>query len=223
MTNTVSADCVLTHAAKLREVLLGSLVLLILVDPLVKVGLEEVGSLGFLDETGPVLRAEVLLLEPDLDVLGGVADLALGGVDLVVEVELDVVLLLKSAGLAGEDEAGSLEVQLDVVLGHVRDRDGQVDVVLGSIFGGGALGPEDCGHVSDGRQGGDGRDAATGACHECRRQAFGSIVSAICDVPSGVAVAIFGDVCGCGGKKVRGTMVQDNKERSSVSLDVRAR
>ena len=65
----------LTHAAELGEVLLGSLVLLILIDPLVEVGLEEVQLLSLFEETGPVLLAKLLLLELELNVLGSVVGL----------------------------------------------------------------------------------------------------------------------------------------------------
>lgn len=137
-----------THAAELREVLLGGLVLLVLINPLVEVGLEEVKSLVLLEESWPVLLLEVLLLELDLDVLGSVVDLALGRVNLGVEFELDVVLALQGARCTGEGQGGGLEVQLQVILGYVRDGDGQVDEVLGGVRVGGALSPEDCRAVS---------------------------------------------------------------------------
>lgn len=136
-----------THAAELREVLLGSLVLLVLINPLVEVGLEEVKSLVLLEESWPVLLLKVLLLELDLDVLGSVIDLALGRVNLGVEFELDVVLALQGARGTGEGQGGGLEVQLQVILGYVRDGDGQVDEVLGGVGVGGALSPEDCGRA----------------------------------------------------------------------------
>ena len=129
----------------MREVLLGSLVLLVLINPLVEVGLEEVKSLVLLEESWPVLLLEVLLLELDLDVLGSVVDLALGRVNLGVEFELDVVLALQGARGTGEGQGGGLEVQLQVILGYVRDGDGQVDEVLGGVGVGGALSPEDYG------------------------------------------------------------------------------
>lgn len=135
----------LTHAAKLRKVILGSLVLLVLVNPLVKVGLEEVNTLRVLEQPRPVLLLKLLLVKLHLNVLGSVVDLALGGVDLAPELELDVVLLLESGRGAGEVEAGGLEVEGEAILGHVGDRDGKVDEVLGWVGDGGSLGPEDCG------------------------------------------------------------------------------
>ena len=135
--------CSLTHATKLGEVLLGSLLLLILIDPLVEVGLEEMEPLGLLEQPGPVLLLELLLLQLDLDVLGGVVDLALRGVDLGVELELDVVLALEGPRGAGEGQRRGLQVELDAVLGDVGDGDGEVDEVLLRLGVGGALGPED--------------------------------------------------------------------------------
>jgi hypothetical protein len=38
---------------------------------------------------------------------------------------------------------GGLKVELDVFLGHIRDGDGEVDEVLGSIRFGRSLSPED--------------------------------------------------------------------------------
>lgn len=125
----------LTHAAELREVLLGSLVLLVLVNPLVEVGLEEVELLLLLEESGPVLLLELLLLQLQLHVLGGVVDLALCGVDLGVELELEVVGPLEGAGGAAKRQAGGLEVQLQAVLGHIGDRDGEVDKILLGLGG----------------------------------------------------------------------------------------
>lgn len=130
------------HAAELGEVLLGSLVLLVLINPLVEVGLEEVESLVFLEQAGPVLLLEVLLLELHLDVLGGVVDLAGGGVNLGKELEVDMVLALESARGTGEGESRGLDVQLDVVLGDIGDGDGEVDKVLVGVGAGRALGPE---------------------------------------------------------------------------------
>lgn len=53
-------------------------------------------ALGLLEQSGPVLLLKVLLLQLNLNVLGSVVDLALSGVDLAPELELDVVLPLKS-------------------------------------------------------------------------------------------------------------------------------
>lgn len=99
--------------------------------------------LGLLEQARPVLLLELLLLQLDLDVLGRVVDLALGRVDLGVELEVDVVLALQGPRGAGEGERRGLEVELDAVLGDVRDRDGQVDEVLLGLRVGRALGPED--------------------------------------------------------------------------------
>lgn len=70
-------------------------------------------------------------------------DLAAGGVDLVVEVELDVVLALEGRRGAGEGERRRLEVDLGPALGDVGDGDGQVDEVALGVGAGRALGPQD--------------------------------------------------------------------------------
>lgn len=203
------------HAAKLGKVLLGGLVLLVLVNPLVKVGLEEVQPLVLLEEARPVLELELLLLELHLNVLGGVVDLALRGVDLGEELELDVVLAVEGARGAGEDERRGLEVQLEAVLGDVGDGDGQVDKVLGGIRVGGALGPENC------ERGGGLACAASfveGECVDCSRPWSGAFtlprretataerppgcLDLFCDelvaLPSGVAVSamVMIELCG---------------------------
>lgn len=131
------------HATELRKVLFGGLVLLVLINPLVKVGLEEVQLLVLLKQAGPVFLLELLLLQLDLDVLGGVVDLAGLGVDLGEELELDVELAFEGAGRSREGQARGLEVELQAVLGDVGDGDGEVDEVLAGVGGGGALGPED--------------------------------------------------------------------------------
>jgi hypothetical protein len=100
--------------------------------------------LRLFEQPRPVLLLELLLLQLNLDVLGGVVDLALCGVDLGVELELDVVLALEGPRGAGECQRRGLEVQLDAFLGDVGDGDGEVDEVLLRLGIGGALGPEDC-------------------------------------------------------------------------------
>lgn len=134
-----------THAtaAELAKVLLGSLVLLVLVNPLVKVGLEELQLLGLLEQAGPVLLLEVLLAQLQLDVARGVVDLGVLGVDLRVELELEVEVALQGVRVALELERGGLEVQRVLVGGDIGGGDGQVDEVLLRVGVGGALGPED--------------------------------------------------------------------------------
>ena len=56
---------------------------------------EEVELLGNLEQPRPVLLLELLLLQLHLNVLGSVVNTALSGVDLGVELKLDMVLLLK--------------------------------------------------------------------------------------------------------------------------------
>jgi hypothetical protein len=102
-----------------------------------------VKPLRLLEQTGPVLLAELLLLELELDVFGGVVGLGLCRVDLGVELELDVVLALEGGRGAGEGEGSGLKVDLDIRGGDVRDGDSKVDEVLGGVGGRGALRPQD--------------------------------------------------------------------------------
>jgi hypothetical protein len=69
--------------------------LLILVNPLVEVGLQEVNLLGILQEPGPEFLLQLLLSQDDLNVLSGVVDLALLLVNLSVELELEMVVSLE--------------------------------------------------------------------------------------------------------------------------------
>lgn len=137
--------CQLTHTTtKLRKVVLGSLVLLVLVDPLVEVGSEEVGPLGLLQQAGPVSLVQLLLLQFELDVLARVVDFGSLVVDLGVKLQLEVVGLLERIRVAGEGQTGGLEVELQVRGGHIRHCDGQVNEILLGVGTGGPLGPENC-------------------------------------------------------------------------------
>lgn len=100
--------------------------------------------LGVLKKSWPVLLLELLLLKLYLNVLGSVVDLALLGVDLSVEVELNVIFSLQSTRGTSEGQLGGLKVKLKILLGDIGDGDGQVDEVLSSIGSGRALGPENC-------------------------------------------------------------------------------
>ena len=142
------------HAAELGEVLLGGLVLFVLVDPLVEIGLEELELLGLLEQTGPVLVVELLLAQLELDVPGGVVDLAVLRVDLGVKLKLDVIVALQSVGVTIEGQGGGLQVELEALLGYIGDGDSEIDEVLLRIGAGGALGPEDyLGYVRGGDRG----------------------------------------------------------------------
>lgn len=132
----------LTHTSKVGEVFLGNLVLLVLINPLVEVCLEEMNLLGLLQQTGPVGIVELLLAQLQLDIAGGMVDLALGRVNLGVELELEVVGPFEGIGVTGEGQAIWLEVQLQVGSRHIGNADGQVDKVLLGIDLGGALRPE---------------------------------------------------------------------------------
>ena len=100
--------------------------------------------LGVLEQAGPELNLEVLLLEHKLDGARGVVGLARAGVDLLVEFELDVVVGLLRLGVAGEVEEAGLDVELDGLGRDVGDHDREEDVVLLGLGGRGALGPSDC-------------------------------------------------------------------------------
>jgi hypothetical protein len=69
--------------------------LLILINPLVKVGLQEVDLLSILQEPWPEFLLELLLSQNHLDILSGVVDLALLLVNLSVELELKMVVSLE--------------------------------------------------------------------------------------------------------------------------------
>ena len=88
--------------------------MLILVNPLVEVGLQEVNLLGVLQESWPEFLLQLLLSQVKLDVLGGVVDLALLLVDLTEELELEVVISLEGVRVAGEGERLRLEVELQI-------------------------------------------------------------------------------------------------------------
>lgn len=97
-----------------------------------------------LQQPWPKLLLQLLLLELQLDVLGGVRDLALGWVDLPVELELDGIVALQAVAVAAEVDGGGLQIELEVGFLDVWDGDGQVDEVLGGFGCVGALSPEDC-------------------------------------------------------------------------------
>lgn len=100
---------------------------------------------ALLEQAGPELLLELLLTQDHLDVLAGVVDLALIGNDLGEQLELDLVVDVLQLRVAGEGDLGGLYIQRHLLLGHIRSRDGQEDVVALGIRCRRALGPEDCG------------------------------------------------------------------------------
>ncbi len=88
--------------------------MLILVNPLVEVGLQEVDLLSILQEPWPELLLQLLLSQDDLNVLSGVVNLALLLVDLSVELELEVVVSLERVRVAGEGKRLGLQVKLEI-------------------------------------------------------------------------------------------------------------
>jgi hypothetical protein len=69
--------------------------LLIFVNPLVEVSLQEVDLLRVLQEPWPELLLQLLLSQNQLNVFGGVVNLALLLINLGVELELDMVISLE--------------------------------------------------------------------------------------------------------------------------------
>lgn len=69
--------------------------MLIFVNPLVEVSLQEVDLLRVLQEPWPELLLQFLLSQNQLNVFGGVVNLALLLINLGVELELDMVISLE--------------------------------------------------------------------------------------------------------------------------------
>ena len=69
--------------------------MLILVNPLIEVSLQEVDLLRVLQEPWPELLLQLLLSQNQLNVFGGVVNLALLLINLGVELELDMVISLE--------------------------------------------------------------------------------------------------------------------------------
>lgn len=87
--------------------------MLILINPLIKVRLQEVNLLGILQQSWPELLLELLLSQHHLDVLECVVDLALLLIDLSVEVEVDGVRSLQRLRVALEGQSLWFELQLE--------------------------------------------------------------------------------------------------------------
>lgn len=117
--------------------------MLVLINPLVEVGLQEVDLLCVLQQPWPELLLQLLLSQDHLDVLGGVVYLALLRVDLAVEFKLDMVVSLEGVRVAGEAEGGRLQVELELGSLDIRDANCQVDEVLGGFGLVGSLSPKD--------------------------------------------------------------------------------
>ncbi|KAH3671001.1 hypothetical protein OGAPHI_000712 [Ogataea philodendri] len=113
-------------------------VLLVLIRPLVKVGLDEMVLELKFGESWPVLLAERLFVQHEKHVRPG--DLVLGPlvVDLFVELKIQLVLLAAGDGLKLQAGGG----ELDLRLFGIRDVDGEVQEVLVCIGGAGALRPK---------------------------------------------------------------------------------
>jgi hypothetical protein len=70
-----------------------------------------------------------------------VVDLALSNIDFGVEGKLDMICSLQSIRVAVERQSSGLEVQLQVLFGYIRDRNGEVNEVLLGVAARRALGP----------------------------------------------------------------------------------
>lgn len=116
--------------------------MLVLVNPLVEVGLQEVDLRRILQQSWPELILRLLLSQDQCDVLCSMVDLGLLLVDLAPEGELEVVIALEGVGVAGEGKRLRLDVELDIRLLDVGHADGQVDDVLGLVGAAGALSPK---------------------------------------------------------------------------------
>lgn len=117
--------------------------MLVLVNPLVEVGLEEVDLLRILQQPWPELLLELLLSQDKLNVLGGVADFALLLVDLAVELKLDSIVSLQRVRVAFEAERCWLQVELEFGGLDIGNGDREVDEVLRGFSLVGSLSPED--------------------------------------------------------------------------------
>ena len=97
-----------------------------------------------LEQTRPVLLAEILLPQHEFHVSRGVVRLGVFDVNLAEKLELDVIGCLFRLRFAGEGQGSRLQVDFGGFGGHIRGGDCERDVVAFGIVGGGALGPEDC-------------------------------------------------------------------------------
>jgi len=97
---------------------------------LVEVGLQEVDLGLVLEQARPELLLEILLPQHQFNVTRRVVDLALLGINLLEEFELDVVGGLFRVGVSSEVEESGLNVEFDLLGIYVWDGDGEVDMVL---------------------------------------------------------------------------------------------
>jgi len=103
-----------------------------------------VDLLRILQQSWPELLLQLLLSQDQLNVLGGVVDLALRGVNLGVELERNLVVSLEGIRVAGKCQGSGLKVELKLGCLDIRYGEGQVDEVLSGIGLVGSLSPKDC-------------------------------------------------------------------------------
>lgn len=156
---------VLAETAKVGCVVIFlSFVLLILIDPLqqtrltsiqpnqwggwgksanlVKISLDEVHLLSFLQQTRPVLQSKLLLSENHLDATRAVVYFTVVDVDFGIEIQGHAVLAAFQV-CAGKRNVVLCEFDVCRFGGHIGDVDEDVEVVAGFVGFGGALSPGD--------------------------------------------------------------------------------
>lgn len=112
---------------------------------LIKIRLQKMHLALLLQQPGPKMLIQLLLLNDELNIARGVVDFGARGVNLGEEFEFDGVGALLRLAVALEVEEGGLDVEFDFVLAHVRHGDGEEDVVFAVFARGAALGPCYCG------------------------------------------------------------------------------
>jgi hypothetical protein len=91
--------------------------------------------LAALEQPRPELRASLLLPQHQLDASTRGVGLALIGINLASELQLNMVVGVLGFRETGECDGLRLELQLEIRGGDVWRRDGQVDDVLGWLVG----------------------------------------------------------------------------------------
>lgn len=99
--------------------------------------------LSFLQQSWPELLLQLLLSQDQLDILSGVVDLALLGVNLSVELKFEMVASFEGIGVAVKGEGLVFDVELQVCRLNIWHSDGEIDEVLFSLSLVRSLGPED--------------------------------------------------------------------------------
>lgn len=131
------------HALHAAQILVHCTLLLVLIHPAVKVGLEEVQPGLVLGQARPVLVLGLLLAQYKHDVARSVLCFALGRVDFIVQLQFDVVCGVLRCRFARHGQRRRLQLYLEILVWHIGRKHCQVDYVLFIIGRGGTLGPAD--------------------------------------------------------------------------------